>query len=146
MKYLAAAMLSAMVATASPAAVRPPAATALPSPHTRGEITWLTGGVGRDESRAIEHEAGAYPLELVFVEKSGKRDQFLADIPVTIRDSRHRTVFDGGAEGPYFLARLPEGDYDVTARWRHWQFSRHVHVGAVHQRVVFEWRKADLRT
>lgn len=145
MKYLVAGILSTIFATASSAALRPPAAAALPAPHTSGEITWLTGGVGREEALAIEREAGAYPLELVFVQKAGRRDEFLADVPVTIRDARHRVVFDGRAEGPYFLARLPAGDYEVTAREEHGRISRHVHVGAGHQRVVFEWKESNVR-
>lgn len=142
MKYLYAGILSAVFATASSAAVKAPTGAALPAPHSQGGITWLTGGVGREEAKAIEREAGAYPLELVFVQKTRGHDQFLADVPVTIRDKHHRVVFEGRTAGPYFLARLPDGDYVVTARWEQWRFSRNVHVGAGHQRVVFEWKKA----
>ena len=141
MKYLFAGVLSTLFVTGATAAVHPGAAAALPPAHTRGEITWLTGGIGRDEARAFEHQAASYPLELVFVQKAGGHDQFLADVPLTIRDAHHHVVFDGRTDGPYFLARLPHGEYQVNAHWQDWDFSRQVRIGAKHERVVFEWKK-----
>lgn len=144
MKYVYAGILSTIFAT-FPAAAKPSPAALLPAPQTRGEVTWLSGGVGRDEARAFQREASRYPLEVVFVQKSGKRDEYLANVPVTIRDAKHHVVLDGVAQGPYLLARLPAGDYEVSARWESWHFGRHVKVGAGHQRVVFEWKKDDAK-
>jgi hypothetical protein len=141
MRQLAAAVLSAFAATGACAAAQP--AAPLPEMHRHGEISWITGGIGRDEAQALQRKAKSFPLELVFVQKAGRKDQYLADIPVTIRDAKHRVVFEGRAEGPYFLARLPAGRYEVSAKWEDWSFSRRVNVGEKPLRVVFEWKKTD---
>ena len=79
-------------------------------PHSRGEITWVTGGIGRDEAHAFEREAASYPLELVFVQKA-RRPR-----PVPGRRAHHhprreapRRVRGPHSRGRYFLARLPHG-------------------------------------
>jgi hypothetical protein len=118
----------------------------LPAPRHHGDITYLTGGVGQDEARAMRREAARYPLELLFVARQGKHDDFLADMPVTIRNANGRTVFRGRSDGPYFLAKLPAGRYTVTSKNRGERVTRHVAVkdhGT--QRVVFEWKAASAR-
>ncbi len=124
-----------------------PAATSamLPPEHQAGDISYLSGGIGHDEARAMERAARNYPLELVFVAKSGKHDEYLADLPVTIEDAHHHVVFQGRSEGPYFLARLPKGRYVVRATQEHREFVRHVTVGRQPQRIVFEWKRAPER-
>jgi hypothetical protein len=143
MKNHAAAILSTLAVTGTFAAAQPLAPVSLPEAHTHGSITWITGGIGHDEAKALERQAKHFPLELVFVQKKGRRNEFLADIPLTIRDAGHHVVFEGRAEGPLFLAKLPEGSYQVTAKWEDWRFSKRVHVGDKPQRVVFEWKKTD---
>ncbi len=65
----------------------------------------------------MKRAAQDFPLELVFVEKDGARKTGLYDNPVVIRDATGKVVFAGRTDGPYFLARLPEGRYTVTAMW-----------------------------
>ncbi len=135
-------VLPTLLAAGAAAAGQAGAPAAMPAVHKQGEVSYVSGGVGRDEATAFRHAAKAWPLELVFVQKTGRRDSYLADIPVTIRDAKRRVVYEGRADGPYFLARLPKGDYTVSARWESWNFTRHLHVGDKHQKVVFEWKKA----
>ncbi|HXS53837.1 MAG TPA: hypothetical protein VN782_14980 [Usitatibacter sp.] len=116
---------------------------ALPAARHHGNLTYVTGGIGQDEARAMRREASRYPLELLFVARQGKHDDFLADMPVTIRNAQGDTVFRGRSDGPYFLAKLPAGRYTVTSRDRGERVTRHVTVkdhGT--QRVVFEWKGA----
>lgn len=136
---IAIAALAALAAAPAFAALNPHAT--LPAEQHRGDITYRSGGIGQDEARAMRHEASRYPLELLFVEKSGKRDEFLADMPLTIRDAKGDVVFRGRSSGPYFLAKLPAGRYTVTSRAHGRAVTRHVKVGGkATERVVFEWR------
>ena len=133
------AALTGLAATAATAAVPPRYAQELPSPRKAGPVTYISGGTERLEADAIKRAAQNYPLELVFVEKVGKREKPLADMPVRITDDKGRVVFEGQADGPYFLARLPKGKYTVSTRWDAWSFSREVRIGADRERVVFAW-------
>lgn len=133
------AALTGLAATAATAAIPPRYAENLPEPRRAGPITYLTGGASTPEADAIKRAAQEYPLELVFVEKKGKREMPLANMPVRITDDRGKVVFEGQSEGPYFLARLPKGKYTVSTRWDAWSFSREVRIGRDRERVVFAW-------
>jgi len=57
------------------------------------------------------------PLELVFVERYGRKENLLADMPVRIVDEHGKVVYEGQSKGPYFHAKLPRGRYTVSTRW-----------------------------
>ena len=133
------AALTGLAATAATAAIPPRYAENLPEPRKAGPVTYITGGTAEPEANAIKRAAQEFPLELVFVEKVGRREKPLADMPVRITDDKGKVVFDGQAEGPYFIARLPKGKYTVSTRWDAWSFSREVKIGGNRQRVVFAW-------
>jgi hypothetical protein len=130
---------SGLLAAAASATPLAPAYGELPAIHREGEITYLSGGIGHDEAQAMKRAAGQYPLELVFVQRDGKKENYLADMPVRIVDAKGAVVFEGVSDGPYFLAQLPTGSYTVSTKWDAWSFSRHVNVGKMHERVVFAW-------
>jgi len=62
-------------------------------------------------------------------------------VPLKITDASGKVVFQGESPGPYFIARLPAGRYNVTAHWDDWNFSKDVTIGAGHDRVVFAWKR-----
>jgi len=140
------AILCAMAASAALAASAaiPPAYLAHlpPVQQSAGGVEYLTGGKTPEEAAAVKRAAQEYPLELVFVEQDGKRKDGLYDNPVVIRDAAGKVVFAGRTDGPYFLARLPAGDYTVTTHWDSWSFTKPVTIdGTDRERVVFEWKK-----
>ena len=114
-------------------------------PEMQGNVTFMSGGVGDDEAAAMKSAAPGYPLELHFVQKATPRDEFLADVKVRITDRRSRNVvLDTVAKGPFLLAKLPSGSYNIEAD----------HVGVVkrqtievragkHSRSVFVWAASD---
>ena len=83
--------------------------------------------------------AAIAPLEVVFVERNGRKQEYLADMPVRIVDDKGKVVFEGTSKGPHFVAQLPKGRYTVSTRWDAWSFSRPVTIGKARQRVVFAW-------
>jgi hypothetical protein len=90
-------------------------------------------------SVATAANASSPPLELVFVERCGRKESLRSDMPVRILDAEGKVVFDGHSKGPYFHARLPKGRYIVSTRWDALSSSRPVTIGNTRQRIVFAW-------
>lgn len=84
----------------------------LPPVQTQGEVSFVTGGIGSDESAALKAAAPGYALTLRFASATGT---FLASVHVSIRDAAGQTVLDTVSEGPYLLAQLKPGRYRVSA-------------------------------
>jgi hypothetical protein len=113
----------------------------LPPAHTQGEVTYLGGGVGLNEAKAVMHAAKAHPLELEFVLKAKPVDEYLANVKVKIKNAHDKTMLDATAEGPFLLAKLPAGRYTVIANRDGKVEHRLVDIAAnAHRHVVFAWR------
>ena len=115
----------------------------LPQEQTQGSVRFLTGGVGTDEAKAVQKEIPRYPLALEFVGKTKPKNEFLADVAVTITDREGRIVLDTVSDGPYLLVKLEPGKYRIAAVQYGETKNRSVEVTAKgSKRVMFEW-KAD---
>ena len=90
-------------------------APTLPAAQKSGEVEYLSGGIGKDESTAFEAESRAWPLALQFAVTGGQRAQFASDVQVTVRDAAGRTVLQTASHGPFLLVRLAPGRYNVEA-------------------------------
>lgn len=77
-----------------------------------GEISYLSGGVGKPEREQIKALEKDFNLKLVFSVADGK---FLANVRVVMSDAKGRKLLEHVADGPFFLARLPAGEYGVAA-------------------------------
>lgn len=99
--------------TALPAAAAAMNQGALPQARTENGVAYLSGGIGKSEAQAMRAEAQHYPLSMTF--STGKNNEFLASVPVTIKDSAGKTVLNTVSEGPILLVKLPPGKYSVTA-------------------------------
>ena len=91
------------------------AATPLPPVHKSGDVEYLSGGVGRDESAAIERASKEWPLTLEFAVKEKHRDEFAADVKTVVRDAKGRAVLQTDSDGPFLLAKLEPGQYAIDA-------------------------------
>jgi hypothetical protein len=126
---------------ALPAAAATMTGGPLPQPVTKNGITYLSGGIGRTEAQAMRAEAKHYPLSMTF--SMAKDNEFLAKVPVTIKDSTGKTVLDTVSEGPILLVKLPEGKYSVIAEAYGKTYRRTVHVKAKGDTpLYFHWAKA----
>jgi len=140
--------VAASAAMAASAAIPPAYLKDLPPEQHQGVVDYITGGKSAAEAASVKRAAQDYPLELVFVEKDGGSKAQIYDNPVVIRDAAGNVVFAGRTDGPYFVARLPAGDYTVTTHWDSWSFTKPVTIDANpddRQRVVFEWDKPGIR-
>ena len=75
-------------------------------------IPYVSGGIGMDEREAMSAIASEYNLKIVFALKEGN---YLAGASVLIKDAQGKTVLDTVSDGPWFYAKLPAGQYAVTA-------------------------------
>jgi hypothetical protein len=114
---------------------------ALPPVQQNGSVDYLTGGIGQDESTTIDMESKRWPLTLVFGTTGGRaKADYLADVQVSVRDQRGNTALDVKSDGPYLLARLSPGTYDVQAEFAGKTLHRKVVVRAGHPvRTVMLW-------
>lgn len=118
---------------------------ALPPMQTKGDLAWISGGIGESQAKAFEHAEARYPLTLEFVVKpegKGTPAEFTAAVPVTVTGEHGKALLNATSQGPFMLLKLPHGHYTVTAEHRGRKIERHVVVGQGHHRVVFEWTAA----
>lgn len=130
-------------AATAQAAVQGP--DALPPVQTKGDLAWVSGGVGKSQAKAFERAEAHYPLTLEFVVKPKARGgpaEFTAAVPVTIANAHGTKMLRATARGPFMLLKLPHGRYTVTAEHDGRKIERRVWVGGRHHRVVFEWRSS----
>jgi len=115
--------------------------TGLPPVQQSGSVDYLTGGIGVDESTSLDAESRRWPLTLVFGTAGGRmRADYLADVQVLVRDQRGSTALDVKADGPYLLARLAPGTYDVDAEYGGRTLHRRVVIRSGHPvRTVLLW-------
>jgi len=85
----------------------------LPQAKMENGITYLSGGIGHDESAAMKAEAKSYPLSMIF--SAGKDNEYLADVKITIKDKAGKEVLNAVSNGPIMLVKVPAGRYTVTA-------------------------------
>ncbi len=111
------------------------APTGMPQVQHAGDISYVMGGVGLDESNALRAAAPHWPLELLF---AGPTSDYLADVQVDIT-SGGGSVFHAIANGPFMLVKLPPGDYVVHARHQGSEKTQAVKIGGAHQKVAFRW-------
>jgi len=113
----------------------------LPQTQHTGSVSYLSGGIGLDQSGAIRDAMPDYPLVLTFVRKTANSgNEYLADVAVTIRNARGEIVLDMTSEGPYVLVSLPDGRYMVNVNYEGDAKQRSIVVSrAKHSRATFTW-------
>jgi hypothetical protein len=73
-------------------------------------ISYISGGIGFDERKALKEMGKDYGLKLVFAASGGA---YLADVNVQIKDASGAKIFEAVSEGPWFYANLRPGEYTV---------------------------------
>jgi hypothetical protein len=89
----------------------------LPSLQSQGQIEFLSGGIGKEQSDAILGEGRSWPLMLELAQGDAPDAAYISDVQVTIKDRSGNTVLDTVTEGPYLLVRLPPGKYAIEASY-----------------------------
>ncbi|AMM24735.1 hypothetical protein [Variovorax sp. PAMC 28711] len=120
---LCSAALLGAAATAQ-AAVNPPIRV------THG-VEYMSGGIGKDEAELMETVAPRWAASFEFATKDRKGVDFAADVRVTVRDSGGAAVLDNVISGgPFMVARLEPGDYQIEAQLGGQMLKQPLHVVA----------------
>lgn len=86
----------------------------LPQIQQQGDVAFVSGGVGLDESKALQAAQNHWPLSMRF---TGPGSDFLANVQVRVVDAQGADVLSTTARGPYMLVRLHPGSYMVHAAY-----------------------------
>ncbi|PMS17439.1 hypothetical protein C0Z18_20340 [Trinickia dabaoshanensis] len=109
----------------------------MPQIQHDGDISYVSGGVGTDESAALKSAARQWPLAMRF---TGPGADYLADVHVRIVGAHDTDVLKADARGPYMLVKLPPGRYTVHARYKDDDQTRQVTVASKPgARADFHW-------
>ena len=87
----------------------------LPQVQQQGDVSYTSGGVGLDESKALLGAQSQWPLSLRF---TGPGSDYLSDVKVKIVDAHGGSVLDTTSRGPYMLVKLRPGRYTVHAVYK----------------------------
>lgn len=90
----------------------------LPKVQTQGDITYISGGIGEDEARAMKSDSKSWPLSIEFSEHLVSQDLWVAQVYLRILDSTGKTLFDTTVDGPIFLGKVPPGRYELLATYQ----------------------------
>ena len=109
----------------------------LPQIQHQGDVSFVSGGVGLDESKALQQAQSHWPLSLRF---TGPSSEFLADVKVRVVDAQNNEVLNTSSRGPYMLVKLHPGHYTVHAQYKDHDESKAVTVtGNGSAKLAFYW-------
>lgn len=129
--------------------VRVAQADTLPPVQTRGDVQFVTGGIGKDEADAMRLAEAQYPLTLEFAASSDKPAAaapapYVSDALVDIRDAHGRDVLSARSAGPLVLISLPAGSYTIEAEWNGVRKKRTIALAEnKRQHVIFDFAGAE---
>ena len=89
----------------------------LPKTQKQGDIAYITGGVGEDESKAIRGDAKNWPLIIDFSQHLQNHDAWISQVYLRILDVKGNGIFEVTTDGPFLLVNLPSGSYMLTATY-----------------------------
>jgi hypothetical protein len=109
----------------------------LPQVQQQGSVSYTSGGVGLDESKALQREQSHWPLSLRF---TGPTADYLSGVHVRIVDGKNAELLNTEAMGPYMLVKLPPGKYTVFAKYKDQEQKHAVSVeGPGKSKSAFHW-------
>jgi hypothetical protein len=114
----------------------------LPTTKTQGSISFITGGIGSDQSNAMFAAAKNWSvlIEMSQIDGSG-RGAWIAGINVRILDSKQKTVLETVSDGPLILLNAPAGQYEIEASYQGKVLKRSLTIkDKENQRVALFWR------
>lgn len=105
--------------------------------QTAGGVSYVSGGVGSDSIDHLGSLARDFNLKLVFALKSGN---YVSGVNVSIADAKGKKLLDTTSEGPWFLTKLPVGNYQIVATLDGKAEKRTVAVGTEKLKTIdFRW-------
>lgn len=120
-------------------------AAPLPAVQSQNGVAYMTGGIGAGSAKALQAEAHHWPVTMEFAVKDKPVDSYLANVKVQVLDAQHHVVLDTVSDGPFLLARLAPGQYDLKASFDGKTLEQPLHLRAGQQaHQTFVWPHADI--
>ncbi|CRL49361.1 MULTISPECIES: hypothetical protein [Pseudomonas] len=103
-------------------------------------ISYLSGGIGEDEAKAIQQTTG-YNLHMTF--SVGPQDEYIPDVQLLVQNAKG-PVLTLSQAGPLVYVQLPAGKYTVVAT-RNGEAKRDTtDIGSAGARnLVFHWNSSE---
>jgi hypothetical protein len=110
-------------------------------PVQQNGITYLSGGIGEDEARAIGQAQG-YNLHMTFA--IGPENKYVPDVDVTVQNASGQTLLALSDAGPLVYVQLPPGKYTVAAMRNGEERRDTAEVGSgAARKLVFHWNSSE---
>ena len=104
-------------------------------------VSYITGGVGEEESTAILAEAKQWPLLLELSQLESGRGVWIFGSQIKIANAKGAMIFDAKADGPYMLVNLDAGDYVIQASYQGVEQKRAISIKAGQpQKISIFWK------
>jgi hypothetical protein len=100
-------------------------------------IAYACGGVGMDEREAMEAMAKDYNVKLIFAEAP---KDYISGVKLKIEDPSGKLLLETTSSGPWFWAKLPQGNYRVIASFHDRREMKHLRVAGGAETVEFFWK------
>lgn len=95
-----------MIALAAPV-LRAAGDVELPKVHKQGGSTYVTGGAGEAQRKALFKIAPKFPIQLIFEVEGDPTD--ISGVKVTLTDQSGNALVEAVSDGPYFYINPPAG-------------------------------------
>ena len=90
----------------------------IPEVQYSGDLSFIAGGIGSDESEAIQADAKKWPLMLQFSQIDSKGwGSWISGARVQVSDKQNQQIFDFVCDGPFLLLGLKPGQYVIEATY-----------------------------
>lgn len=110
-------------------------------PMQQNGITYLSGGIGGDEARAIGQAQG-YNLHMTFA--IGPENKYVPDVDVAVLNASGQTLLTLSDAGPLVYVQLPPGKYSVVATRNGEERRDTADVGSgAARKLVFHWNSSE---
>jgi len=113
----------------------------IPDTQSSLGISYISGGVGEEESKSMLVEAKQWPLMLELSQLESGRGIWIFGAAIKILNTKQKLIFDAQAEGPYILINLNAGDYLIEATYKGVVQKRAIHIKSDEpQKISIFWK------
>ena len=82
----------------------------LPQAYQQGDVIFISGGIGDNETEALEAVKNDYNLRITSADSTG---HFRGNTRIIVSDASETVVLDTTSQGPLLYTNLPKGRYTV---------------------------------
>jgi hypothetical protein len=100
-------------------------------------VMYASGGVGMNERMDMDAMAKDYNVKMMFVEAP---KDYVSGVKVKIEDPSGKVLLETTSSGPWFFAKLPQGEYRIIATFHNHPEVKNLKVAGSAETVEFFWK------